>query len=797
MFNADLMQFKDEMLKNLREMEKKIMVKVSKSQSDISTDINLINDSIKLLRDNNNSIIESMAEQKVNIDKITDFEKTLKKLHSTISGHENRISDSVSEISYIRNRCEKSLNETLSVPGIIGKNCKYSNFNEYIINNIKDITSLKTEKENTRKENRELKQKLEQSIKNLSNLLDSFINRSKLYTDSSKKLIIELMTGKINEIEEKNMEFMTKLCKIDLDTEQKIKEFGETMNDFSSKKKEQFEKMEENLLLINNNIEEMNKKLVTAKEELDLLKKNEKQYKNDIAELKNYFKNYFDNNNTYNNNFNNNSNFNNNQGYYNSSKNNKILKNFKDSNLFPFSSSINKSINKDNDNNSLNGFKRNNIYKGTFMSNSKIKNSKISLLLSDSNPKSNNNFNNNNIFNQINNNSTYNNYFINNQKNKNIELNSNKNNKDISDENLFQSDEMSQIDENEDLIKNTINKKIDLINKPSNISDADNNLDKNINSRSKKKNTTINPRNIFDNNQKYFSFDANPILEENNINENININTNKFKRRAFNLHKTFKGNKFYLDNNIFSPNKITSKINEIKEINEDKIIMGQDFDNQEQDPEPEPLILNKKIKQDTNIISANSNSNRKKKKNKLSHNSFPKIKNKRIQSQEIININNNNINNNLVFSDNEKIKIKKNLKKDIIGIDKETGAGCKIVKLSLDDNTITPYNTNGLLTIASRKYLNKNLIFVDESTPFDDIYLMKNINNMQQTCRNNSFPKKTNNYNKTASVFYNNNSPDKKDTKIEKNIEKVESKTINQGDAYNYGRVKFHFLKKN
>ena len=95
MFNADLMQFKDEMLKNLREMEKKIMIKVSKSQSDISTDINLINDSIKLLRDNNNSIIESMVEQKVNIDKIIDFEKTLKKLHITNSGHENNISDSI------------------------------------------------------------------------------------------------------------------------------------------------------------------------------------------------------------------------------------------------------------------------------------------------------------------------------------------------------------------------------------------------------------------------------------------------------------------------------------------------------------------------------------------------------------------------------------------------------------------------------------------------------------------------------------------------------------------------------
>ena len=219
MFNADLMQFKDEILKNLREMEKKIMIKVSKNQTDISTDINIINDAIKLLRENNNSMIESMAEQKVNIDKISDFEKTLKKINSTISGHENKISDSLSELSYIRNRCEKSVTETFSVPGIIGKNCKFSNFNEYIMFNMKEISALKAEKDYNRKENKELRTKLEQGIKNLSNLVDTFINRSKLYTDSTKKMILELLDGKINEIEGKNMEFMSKF----VDTEQKIK----------------------------------------------------------------------------------------------------------------------------------------------------------------------------------------------------------------------------------------------------------------------------------------------------------------------------------------------------------------------------------------------------------------------------------------------------------------------------------------------------------------------------------------------------------------------------------------------
>ena len=154
MINIDLIQFKDEILKALRQAEKKIMVKISKIQSDISTDINNINNSIQLVKDKNISIIESIAKQKVNIDKISEFEKILKAMNITVSEHERKIIDFTSEISYIRNRSENSISETFSVPGIIGKNCKFTNFNEYITNNMKDITALKTEKEYNKNENK-------------------------------------------------------------------------------------------------------------------------------------------------------------------------------------------------------------------------------------------------------------------------------------------------------------------------------------------------------------------------------------------------------------------------------------------------------------------------------------------------------------------------------------------------------------------------------------------------------------------------------------------------------------------
>ena len=98
------------------------------------------------------------------MDKISTIESDLKKFNSALSGQEKKINESMIEISYIRDRYEKSLSDKLFVPGIIGKNCKYSIFNDYIISNNKEIAKLKSEKEYSKKERQELKTKLEQGI---------------------------------------------------------------------------------------------------------------------------------------------------------------------------------------------------------------------------------------------------------------------------------------------------------------------------------------------------------------------------------------------------------------------------------------------------------------------------------------------------------------------------------------------------------------------------------------------------------------------------------------------------------
>ena len=90
MNHSDLMQFKDEILKNLREMEKKIMTKVNKNQTDLSSDLITLTESINSIKATNDSMIDSMAEQKLNNDKIFTLEADLKKFNSTLTSQEKK-----------------------------------------------------------------------------------------------------------------------------------------------------------------------------------------------------------------------------------------------------------------------------------------------------------------------------------------------------------------------------------------------------------------------------------------------------------------------------------------------------------------------------------------------------------------------------------------------------------------------------------------------------------------------------------------------------------------------------------
>ena len=697
MLHSEIMQFKDEMLKNIRELERKIMTKVNKNQEDLSSDLNNITASLNSLKTNNNAIIDSITETKLNFDKISHIESDLTKFHTALNGQEKKINETMLDISFMKEQYEKSFSDALIVPGIIGKNCKYNNFNDYIVNINQEISRLKTEKEYSRKESRELKQKLEQGIKSMSNLVDSFVGRAKIYTDGTKKGIIELMDTRISEFDSKNMELFSKFYKMDSDFNQKFEKFDENLNNLNLNTNEEIKRVEERLTKLNNNLEEIYKYINETKEELKYFKNNEEKYMNELEQIKNNFNNII-----------------------------KIENNNNNENCNTITSDINYSKEITSVINQAKNIKE--------INNITTKPNFNEILLN------NNNINNNNKSCQTNNNESKLN-----QKDPNLVSKRSRNitNNPYNDKQIIE------------FSNNNINNAISSFN---------NNFQKNL----KVANSEL--ANTFLLNNKKISLDD--LKEEEEIN---NLNTDKNSDFA---NKTIKS--------IKSSKKLSENKEKNSYIKNDEIA----------------FFLNKKIKKD-NLINS---------KIKLKKEKFPLIKEKIFNNiifsnEGFFNAKNYIKNNNLNLLQKSKKKISPNKNKSmndksknknkngmIISIDKETGVGCNIVKLSIDDDNITPYNTNGLITMASNKFFKKKFIKSEESTSFsfDNIFsnichYTKNIdmNNLQNIICN-----------KTLQALLGDDKNNLNINSVDNNLIKEINKVIKKNETFDDGKIMLNKNKK-
>ena len=697
MLHSEIMQFKDEMLKNIRELERKIMTKVNKNQEDLSSDLNNITASLNSLKTNNNAIIDSITETKLNFDKISHIESDLIKFHTALNGQEKKINETMLDISFMKEQYEKSFSDALIVPGIIGKNCKYNNFNDYIVNINQEISRLKTEKEYSRKESRELKQKLEQGMKSMSNLVDSFVGRAKIYTDGTKKGIIELMDTRISEFDSKNMELFSKFYKMDSDFNQKFEKFDENLNNLNLNTTEEIKRVEERLTKLNNNLEEIYKYINETKEELKYFKNNEEKYMNELEQIKNNFNNII-----------------------------KIENNNNNENCNTITSDINYS-------------------------------KEITSVINQAkNIKEINNITTKPNFNEI----LLNNNNINN--NKSCQTNNNESKLNQKDPNLVSK-------RSRNITNNPYNDKQIIEFSNNNINNAISSFNNNFQKNLKVANSEL--ANTFLLNNKKISLDD--LKEEEEIN---NLNTDKNSDFA---NKTIKS--------IKSSKKLSENKEKNSYIKNDEIA----------------FFLNKKIKKD-NLINS---------KIKLKKEKFPLIKEKIFNNiifsnEGFFNAKNYIKNNNLNLLQKSKKKISPNKNKSmndksknknkngmIISIDKETGVGCNIVKLSIDDDNITPYNTNGLITMASNKFFKKKFIKSEESTSFsfDNIFsnichYTKNIdmnNNLQNIICN-----------KTLQALLGDDKNNLNINSVDNNLIKEINKVIKKNETFDDGKIMLNKNKK-
>ena len=236
MISKEIMELKNEFLKEIREIETKLDKKLEKQSLILDGRNKEQEEKINLNIQKNEQLYDQMIKEKVNIDKISELFSSSKKLNDMLISHEIRINNLLSENNELTKSYNRILTDNLTVPGYIGASCQYKNLSEYIQNNINEMTKLKNQRENAKRTSEDIKSKLDNFMKNMLNLVDNTVTRCNQYSDNKYIYIENMLNNKLVEFNEKNMELRTQIFTNFSQTTNKVDNFEIKLNEISDLK---------------------------------------------------------------------------------------------------------------------------------------------------------------------------------------------------------------------------------------------------------------------------------------------------------------------------------------------------------------------------------------------------------------------------------------------------------------------------------------------------------------------------------------------------------------------------------
>ena len=129
-----------------------------------------------MITTNNDSLLELIASQKLNIEKTEKLEKMVDKIERNLYTNEIKMRQIITDIERLKNGYEKIMYENLQVTGYIGPGCKYKYFSDYIRDSITEMSKFKNEREKINTENTYIKTSLDNFIKSTLNSLGNNIS---------------------------------------------------------------------------------------------------------------------------------------------------------------------------------------------------------------------------------------------------------------------------------------------------------------------------------------------------------------------------------------------------------------------------------------------------------------------------------------------------------------------------------------------------------------------------------------------------------------------------------------------
>ena len=269
----EMNSFKEEILRSIREFETKLISKIEDKESVLNSDYQSFIQKINTLMNNNKDMISTLITQQLKLEKISELETFKNKVDNMLITHEIRIKNSLDEIDKIKTRYDKIISDNLYISGFIGASCQFRNLAEYINYNISEVSRLKVEKEQLKKDIKDIKNKFEGVMKSMINMNDNTVKLCNTYADSKKVQFEKLLENTQFELNQKSVDMRVMTQKFQNDIDLRINEITETVNKVVESEKIMNNNINDNFYICDKQHEEIK---TSIKNENDLINNNKK-----------------------------------------------------------------------------------------------------------------------------------------------------------------------------------------------------------------------------------------------------------------------------------------------------------------------------------------------------------------------------------------------------------------------------------------------------------------------------------------------------------------------------------------
>ena len=268
--NNDLNLFKEDVLAHIKELETKLTNQISNKESKLNKDYNEFTAKMNSLIENNREMVTNLVTQKIKIEKISELESFKNKVDGMLITHEVRIKNSIDEIEKMKTKYDKIITDNLYVSGFIGNSCQFRNLSEYLSYNISEVSKLKMEREQYKKDIKEIKNKLDASMKNMITLNDNSVKLCNKYTDNKQEEFRKLLDAAQMELNQKSMEMRAMIVQFNNETDQKITNLKKDFEHLLNMKSELIDLIDNKYKSFEIKYEELDKKLIKSDENIGI-----------------------------------------------------------------------------------------------------------------------------------------------------------------------------------------------------------------------------------------------------------------------------------------------------------------------------------------------------------------------------------------------------------------------------------------------------------------------------------------------------------------------------------------------